>query len=376
MQQPNFQQAQQRLEDVTTTVDNLSLTNNITITAVNAKHLINDNNNINNHNNNNNNSLRKVRSTGLIENNSGDIASPGSVPEARSPSGANVGYSSHCEMAPYKPFSLMKDDGDITYPAPSEIPETVRDAFFNNSIDDRKEDCSPSLERHELIPKSLYPLPMSNNLCHRGGDDLKKIHKTDKPNNLGKFGFQKYGSSCVKEDRKDRFSFNQDLVIKPVPSKVTAISKDVRDADMDMQTTNTFVLHSWHPHVYAKPPKTPTPHSILDILGTPQKKICFSPLIVRGASSKEHEEDRFPPSNGEPDDENFTCNEPLNLCLSKSRDVSPSSSISSRTVTPPMGTTHVLDHSRGLVNGRPDLIASSPGKLIHHIKGKNFKKIC
>lgn len=28
-----------------------------------------------------------------------------------------------------------------------------------------------------------------------------------------------------------------------------------------------FPLRSWHPHVYARPPKSPTPHSIAHILG-------------------------------------------------------------------------------------------------------------
>lgn len=31
--------------------------------------------------------------------------------------------------------------------------------------------------------------------------------------------------------------------------------------------SSAFPLRSWHPHVYAKPPKSPTPHSIAHILG-------------------------------------------------------------------------------------------------------------
>ncbi|KAH7981172.1 hypothetical protein HPB49_022171 [Dermacentor silvarum] len=30
---------------------------------------------------------------------------------------------------------------------------------------------------------------------------------------------------------------------------------------------SSYPLHSWHPHVYAQPPKSPTPHSIAHILG-------------------------------------------------------------------------------------------------------------
>lgn len=38
---------------------------------------------------------------------------------------------------------------------------------------------------------------------------------------------------------------------------------------------------SWHPHVYAKPPKAPTPHAIGDILGWSVKKKVHAPSAVR-----------------------------------------------------------------------------------------------
>lgn len=102
---------------------------------------------------------------------------------------------------------------------------------------------------------------------------------------------------------------------------------------------------SWHPHVYGKPPRTPTPHSIVDILS---RRMEASPVRVA------REED-----------------EPLNLCVAKSRDASPASSVSSRTLTPPIGLK--VPHGYGLLNGDPRaLLNGRPdhGKLVIHPKGK------
>lgn len=331
MQQPSLQQAQQRLDDVTTTVDNLSLSNNITITAVDSKNLNNNNNN----NINNNNNLHKVRCSSISENSIGEIASPGSVPEARSPSGANDGF--------------------------GEIQSEVKDA--RTAYD--KTDETESKERG-FSPSSKCDPALKSLSAFRDGCTLFEKYSGNKGED--RISHKHPLSNHIRDD--GRFSFNKDLVIKPIPSKLQMSLKDCKTEEIEVQNTNAFVLHSWHPHVYAKPPKTPTPHSILDILGTPHKKMCFSPPIVRGASSKEKEE-RLPPSNEEAEDENFASDEPLNLCVSKSRDVSPSSSIGSRTVTPPIKIPHgLVDPSRGIVNGRPELLASSPGKIIHHLKGE------
>lgn len=46
-------------------------------------------------------------------------------------------------------------------------------------------------------------------------------------------------------------------------------------------TTNCFNNGKWHPHVYANPPKQPTPHSIMDILGWkgPTGKVTEAPVV-------------------------------------------------------------------------------------------------
>lgn len=50
-----------------------------------------------------------------------------------------------------------------------------------------------------------------------------------------------------------------------------------------------FKVTSWHPHVYAKPPKIPTPHSIGDILGlkVPTKSIPMHLTYIDQLSTKE-----------------------------------------------------------------------------------------
>lgn len=50
-----------------------------------------------------------------------------------------------------------------------------------------------------------------------------------------------------------------------------------------------FKVTSWHPHVYAKPPKIPTPHSIGDILGlkVPTKTIPMHLTYIDQLSTKE-----------------------------------------------------------------------------------------
>lgn len=402
MQQPSIQQAQQRLDDVTATVDNLSLSNNITITAVDSKSINNNNNNNNSTNNNNNNNLiNKVRCNSISENSIGEIASPGSVPEARSPSGASDGFilsenqSDIKNVRTNKPFSAFEDEAESkeeSYSTRDDLKHESLSAFrdgctlfekysgkgesrltIENSLDDR----FSSSKRFDIVPKSLVAQhPLSNNVCYLNSEESKRLHNKNERVNIGKVDAERRisdSSPILRDETKERrFSFNKDLVIKPIPSKLQMNLKDCKKEEIEVQNTNAFVLHSWHPHVYAKPPKTPTPHSILDILGTPHKKMCFSPpIVVRGTSTKEKEE-RLPPSNDDADDEGFSCDEPLNLCLSKSRDVSPSSSIGSRTVTPPIKIPHGMDPSRGLVNGRPELLASSPGKLIHSLKGKGF----
>ncbi|GAB0092371.1 hypothetical protein DMENIID0001_073610 [Sergentomyia squamirostris] len=111
----------------------------------------------------------------------------------------------------------------------------------------------------------------------------------------------------------------------------------------------TLNIHTWHPHVYAKPPKTPTPHSIGDILGwnCPKKptrphktpiypqildhtrslpQILLPPPVEEGQTYLEPVTSTIYRSESISEiseDDSGISDQPLNLSLSKSRDSSP-----------------------------------------------------
>lgn len=67
-------------------------------------------------------------------------------------------------------------------------------------------------------------------------------------------------------------------------------NRSSENCDSIKETTLTeFKVTSWHPHVYAKPPKIPTPHSIGDILGlkVATKSIPMHLTYVDQLSTKE-----------------------------------------------------------------------------------------
>ncbi|XP_059622079.1 homeobox protein B-H2 [Phlebotomus argentipes] len=108
-------------------------------------------------------------------------------------------------------------------------------------------------------------------------------------------------------------------------------------------------IHTWHPHVYAKPPKAPTPHSIGDILGwkSPKRPHKSSPSYPQMSqilhsvlkSPSLDESQTYPGQMGASFGHNFISrsesiseiseddsgisDQPLNLSISKSRDSSP-----------------------------------------------------
>lgn len=67
-------------------------------------------------------------------------------------------------------------------------------------------------------------------------------------------------------------------------------NKNSENCDSIKETPLTeFKVTSWHPHVYAPPPKAPTPHSIGDILGlkVPTKSIPMHLTYIDQLSTKE-----------------------------------------------------------------------------------------
>jgi hypothetical protein len=129
------------------------------------------------------------------------------------------------------------------------------------------------------------------------------------------------------------------------------------DEDYLVQTSfsdKTSNISTWHPHVYSQPPRKPTPHSIGDILGWTEAEI--KPLVPPPAPMEPSTLSRLlnqKPNDGgglfagqtgqtgeyfshnyigrrssisetSDDDSSFNCDQPLNLCVPKSRDTSPS----------------------------------------------------
>lgn len=82
-------------------------------------------------------------------------------------------------------------------------------------------------------------------------------------------------------------------------------------------TSNGGSASKWHPHVYANPPKHPTPHSIMDILGWkgPIRKVSPSPLVSEPATNKHTVPYLLQSLNATKQDNND--DQPLDLCISK-----------------------------------------------------------
>lgn len=81
-------------------------------------------------------------------------------------------------------------------------------------------------------------------------------------------------------------------LIEPIDSEnnFKIDNKNSENCDIIKETLLTEIkVTSWHPHVYAQPPKTPTPHSIGDILGlkVPTKSIPMHLTYVDQLSDKE-----------------------------------------------------------------------------------------
>ncbi|XP_055618263.1 homeobox protein DLL-4 isoform X2 [Toxorhynchites rutilus septentrionalis] len=55
--------------------------------------------------------------------------------------------------------------------------------------------------------------------------------------------------------------------LPPPASTTTTTNTNSTDSDVWHSTNLSVFTNKWHPHVYANPPKNPTPHSIMDILG-------------------------------------------------------------------------------------------------------------
>lgn len=131
------------------------------------------------------------------------------------------------------------------------------------------------------------------------------------------------------------------LLTSPSPPAVGKVNNNNNNSTTVNNNNNNSSPPTWHPHVYGKPPRSPTPHRIVDILGwmkeasrvaaaggvlAPKPKPLRVPanvLIVPRVPMSQHPAPLPGPPADDPD-------EPLNL-TTRSRDASPTPG------TPPLG---------------------------------------
>lgn len=112
------------------------------------------------------------------------------------------------------------------------------------------------------------------------------------------------------------------------PSPIHALVKNMSEHS-EIISGKTENFPAWHPHVYAKPPKQPTPHSIDDILGLSRTRLDSDSHITDLQYKEENSRNsysRLSMSESSDSEEQFRSgptDQPLNLCVSKSRSDSP-----------------------------------------------------
>lgn len=147
---------------------------------------------------------------------------------------------------------------------------------------------------------------------------------------------------CVDEENDDQIGHmdKSEQRTKSVPlsyeeSPTQMILQRVLSSGQGNETTTTIdKILAWHPHVYANPPKKPTPHSISDILGLSRTRLDSdsAQVVVEESSSRQsfhHHHHRMGSSTSMSDSSDSEeqsmqfrpegGDQPLNLCLSKTR---------------------------------------------------------
>lgn len=156
------------------------------------------------------------------------------------------------------------------------------------------------------------------------------------------------GYDCDRLSPEEKINVEDDdkeyLVVDQVPESQTEV--EARSAEV---VESKEAEPSWHPHVYGKPPKKPTPHTIQYILGLAEEKKSVSPLMKVKRFDKTFQEknqiqsddkkvlsvhknklqeqllQKVRTSGSDFEKVYFRCEEPLNLSVAKSKD-SPGSS--------------------------------------------------
>lgn len=178
------------------------------------------------------------------------------------------------------------------------------------------------------------------NVNHANDENSKCDQTTIMCNNLNDMSFD--NKSMKKPSDKQMNDIKNESILK--------YNNNVLSSSQQAQSNPT----TWHAHVYAKPPKTPTPHTIGDILGwtggnnqnllasqmteiqdpssASLNQLLNSNLKAAVSDSYRNHQNQFisrrcTSLSESSEDDSGICEQPLNLSITKSRDTSPALSI-------------------------------------------------
>lgn len=203
-------------------------------------------------------------------------------------------------------------------------------------------------------PTNHYFIPTNDN-----EPDLNNLQINDHPDNDDSDNENDDNSKCDSIIRKCNNtpdllkSSNTNLSDKQMSdiNNETFLNSNKLIRNSEIETLNN---KTWHAHVYANPPKTPTPHSIGDILGWTGGARILKSNIMTHQMTEIHDESsrtslnqllnnnlkadnfrnqtqfitrRCTSLSESSEDDSGICEQPLNLSITKSRDTSPALSI-------------------------------------------------
>lgn len=232
--------------------------------------------------------------------------------------------------------------------------------FFNNyELDDNLKNNTTTIENvteseiktlNYHRPFTAPPDPVPRSILRTNSEPLIKLSLIDNNNKMTQ---DNYDEEIELSEIKSLKQCNSELNDKSDKNSNKNNNKLILNNNNNDHSISSNIVTTWHAHVYAKPPKTPTPHSIGDILGW-KGDIKLSPqsatevqdtsalnqilsVRLKAAVSDDYRQKsnyitRCGSLSESSEDDSGICDQPLNLCLSKSRDTSPSSSIGKNSI--------------------------------------------
>lgn len=234
------------------------------------------------------------------------------------------------------------DSGQKATQLASSLPEMSN----TEDSDSQKNESSVSPRGNHKIDRFLSPSPISRSFDGRAVESEEEASRSTEDSQMEwnrERAIRPQTAPLLEGDHLKREQLMDANVMrtKSVPlsfSKTDEPNLSITDRTLESSKENMNESYekalAWHPHVYAKPPKQPTPHSINDILGLSRTRLdsgsngggeFYKETITRQSfhrmgssmsmSESSDSEEQFRSGGGG--------DQPLNLCLSKSRTSSP-----------------------------------------------------